>query len=270
MNPLDDFISTLTSPRTHTIYRAALDEFAAWYQQTFGEQVNWSLLTVVEVKDYIGHLQSVKRLSPASVNVRLAAIRSLLRHLGRGLPVRGPRQVAPPVKALSGRELGRLLAAAEKNLRDTAILNLMARAGLRVGEVVRLRVDDLDNGRKGWLTVRGGKGNKTRRVPLNAEARQALKAWLDARNEGTEILFASRSGSQLAERDVQRMVAEYARIAKVEATPHTLRHTFATRAIEKGMDVATLAAILGHARLETTGRYLHPSAERMEAAVEGL
>jgi len=143
---------------------------------------------------------------------------------------------------------------------------------LRVGEVVRLHLTDVEiNGRSGWVTVKGGKGNKTRRVPLNSEVRQALKAWLDERPKVEEpVLFLSRSGKPLAERDVQRMVAEYARRAGVEASPHTLRHTFATRAMEKGVDVATLAAILGHSRLETTGRYLHPSAEWMQEAVEGV
>jgi len=272
MNPIDDFLATLTSPRTVTRYQAVLDEFTAWYAQTIGQPPDWTLLTAVEVKDYLAYLQTVRRLSPASVNLRLAAIRSLLRHLGRTLRVRGPKQVTPPVKALSARELGRLFAAAEGSTRDTAILNLMARAGLRVGEVVTLRVDDVEmNGRSGWLTVRGGKGNKTRRVPLNSEARQALKAWLDERPHGAgDWLFLSRMGNPLSARDVQRMVAEYARIAGVEATPHTLRHTFATRAVEKGVDVATLAAILGHSRIETTGRYLHPTAERMQDAVEKI
>lgn len=118
--------------------------------------------------------------------------------------------------------------------------------------------------------VRGGKGNKTRQVPLNSDARQALKAWLSERPSAGAEVFLSHTGHALSERDVQRMVAEYARVAGVDATPHTLRHTFATRAIEKGADVATLAAILGHARLETTGRYLHPTAERMQEAVEGI
>ncbi len=272
MNPIDDFLTTLTSPRTVERYRAALEEFATWYCQANGSEPEWNLLTAVEVRDVVAYLQSVRHLSPASVNLRLAAIRSLLRYLGRSLRVKGPKQVTPPVKALSARELGRLFAAAEGSRRDTAILNLLARAGLRVGEVVRLRVEDVEiNGRSGWVTVRSGKGNKTRRVPLNGEVRQALKAWLDERPKVEDAtLFLSRSGRPLTERDVQRMVAEYAHTAGVDATPHTLRHTFATRAIEKGVDIATLQALLGHSRLETTGRYLHPTAERMQDAVEDL
>ncbi|NPV86273.1 MAG: tyrosine-type recombinase/integrase [Anaerolineae bacterium] len=272
MNPVTDFLSTLTSQRTIDRYRAALEEFAAWYRQTNGTEPDWQLLTAVEVKDYIAHLQAVRRLSPASVNLRLAAIRSLLRHLGRSLRVRGPKQELPPIKALTPRELGRLLAAAEGSPRDYAILNLLARAGLRVSEVTALRLEDVElNGRSGWLTIKSGKGNKTRRVPLGSEARQILKAWLDVRPKAqAQTVFISRSGLPLGTRDVQRLVAEYARTAKVECTPHTLRHTFATRAIEKGVDLATLQALLGHTRLETTGRYLHPTAERMQEAVEGL
>ena len=155
MNPIDDFLTTLTSPRTAERYRAALEEFTAWYRQTNGTEPDWKLLTPVEVKDYIAYLQTVRRLSPASVNLRLAAIRSLLKYLGRSLRVKGPNQVLPPVRALTPRELGRLLAAAEGSPRDTAMLNLMARAGLRVGEVVRLLLTDVElNGRSGWLTIR--------------------------------------------------------------------------------------------------------------------
>lgn len=165
MNPLDEFLSTLASQRTVDRYRAALEEFVRWYAQTDGKEPNWPLLTAVEIKDYLSYLQGVRRLSPANVNLSLAAIRSFLRHLRRNVKVKGPKQITPPVKAFSARELGRLFAAAEGSRRDTAILNLLARAGLRVGEVVRRPPGDVEiNGRSGWITVKGGKGNKTRRL----------------------------------------------------------------------------------------------------------
>ncbi len=268
MDTIDTYLTTISSLRTAERYRVALAEFVAWYRLANGGEPDWALLTDVEVRDYVAYLQSVRR-SPSSINVRLAAIRSLLRYLGRSIRVRGPKQAVQPIEALTPRALGRLLAAAEGHARDYAILNLMARAGLRVGEVVRLHLADIEiSERSGWATVAHSKGAKSRRVPLNSEVRQALRAWLQCRPAGGEHLFVSRSGQPMAERDVQRMVQKYARRAGINAHPHLLRHTFATRAIEKGADIATLQAILGHERLETTGRYLHPSAEHMQAAVE--
>jgi len=291
-DPINEFLSTL-SVRTRQRYEAALADFSAWYRdnecyaQTNGEDPDFELLSPVEVQDYVQYLQTIRRLAPASINLRLAAIRSLLKHLGRSLRLRGPKQVVPPVRALSARELGRLLAAAEgegwTDRRNLAMLNLMARAGLRVGEVVSLTPSDLEiNGRSGWLAVRNGKGDKTRRVPLNSECRAALQAYLAERPQGErstvraannggiseailwtlvrdgircQALFLSRSFLPLSSRDVQRLVSDLARHAGLtDVTPHTLRHTFATRAVEKGVDLATLAAMLGHSRLETTGR----------------
>ena len=184
----------------------------------------------------------------------------------------------PPVRALSARELGRLFAAAEGedwiDKRNVALLALMAKAGLRVGEVVALELADIElNARSGWATVRMGKGNKTRRVPLNSDVRQALQAYLAVRPDvPAKALFFSRTGTPLSARDVQRLVAELARRAGIpgRVTPHTLRHTFATRALEKGADVAAVAAILGHESIATTSRYLHPSEARLAEVVEGV
>jgi site-specific recombinase XerD len=259
---MKNFLDSLSSPRTQERYRAALEEFAAWYERTFGEKPDPALLTDLEVRDYIAHLQTVRRLSPSSIHLRLSALRGLLKSLGRSLRVRGPRMQKPPVRALSARELGRLFAA------------LMAKAGLRVGEVVALELGDIELGaRSGWATVRMGKGNKTRRVPLNSDVRQALQAYLAVRPDvPAKALFFSRTGTPLSARDVQRLVAELARRAGIPSrvTPHTLRHTFATRALEKGADVAAVAAILGHESIATTSRYLHPSEARLAEAVEGV
>ncbi len=269
---LSDFLNQYPA-HTRQTYERALRTFTTWYQGTFGEPPEWHLITPVEVRDYMAYLQSVKRMSAASVNLHLAAIRAYLRHHGRTIHVRGPRQTKPPVHALSARDLGRLLAAAEDNPRDYAILSLMARAGLRVSEVIALEVSDLDlRERSGWVTIRQGKGNKTRKVPLGLEVRKALHAWLSIRPQSqSPLLFMSRTGGPLTARDVQRRVAEYAHRAKLQnVTPHTLRHTFATRAVENGVDLATLQAILGHESISTTSRYLHPTEARMAELVENL
>jgi site-specific recombinase XerD len=272
------FLDSLFSPKTRELYRAALEEFAAWYERAFGQPPDPTRLTDPEVRDYVVYLQAVRRLSPSSIHIRLAALRGLLRSLGRSLWVRGPRMQRPPVRVVSVLELERLFAAAEgdgwMNKRDTAILALMAKAGLRVGEVVALELGDIELGAKsGWVTVRMGKGNKTRRVPLSSGVCRALRAYLAVRPaSGTSVLFLSRSGNPLSARDVRRVVVRLARRAGIEGrvTPHVLRHTFATRVLEMGADLATVAAILGHESIATTSRYLHPSEARLVEAVERL
>jgi len=275
---MKSFLDSLSSPRTRDRYQAALEEFAAWYERTFGEPPDPALLTDLEIRDYVAHLQAVRKLSPSSIHLRLSAIRGLLKSLGRTLRVRGPRMQRAPVRALSARELGRLFAAAEGedwlDRRNVAILALMAKAGLRVGEVIALEWTDMElNARSGWALVRSGKGNKARRVPLNAEVRRALQEYLACRPDfPTQRLFVSRTGAPLSARDVQRLVGALARRARLEGkvTPHVLRHTFATRLLERGADIATVAAILGHESIATTSRYLHPSEARLAEAVEGM
>ena len=113
-----------------------------------------------------------------------------------------------------------------------------------MGEVTALTLDDVELGeRAGWVTVRAGKGDKTRRVPLGAEARKALKAWLAVRRSAaqTSALFVSHTWRPLQPRAVDWLVAEYARQARVKASPHTLRHTFATRAVRQGAGGAGMA-----------------------------
>ena len=216
--------------------------------------------------------------SAATVNLRLSAIRSLVRHHGGSLQVKGIRQMMTPISPLNGRELGRLLAATNGDSwlcqRNRAMLELMARTGLRVSEMLALRMKDVTlSQRKGELLVRHGKGMKERSIPLGLKVRQALSAYLKVRpeNEGN-WLFISRTLRPLSSRDIQRMVrnAAYRAGIRRQVTPHLLRHTFATRALRGGVDIATLSRLLGHETLTTTARYLHPDKESVAAMVEEL
>lgn len=154
------------------------------------------------------------------------------------------------------------------------MIAVMGRAGLRVGEVVGLDVVDVTlRDRSGWVKVRG-KGRKERRAPLSNEARKVLEGYLAMRPEsGDGALFISRDEqSRMTSRSVQQMVSRAAQIAGLErqVTPHTLRHTFASRYLEAGGTLAELRDILGHANIATTNRYSHASARRMQEMVERL
>ena len=263
---------------THRRYTDALAEFAAWYQVTYNALPEPDLLTTEELREYRNHLVAQGH-KAATVNLRLAPLRGLLRSIGRDVKVKGVAQVKPAIEALDGRELGRLLAAVEgsdwQDVRNGAMLNILARAGLRLSEVLALKLDDVTlNDRSGSLLVRQGKGKKERTVALAKEARAALRAYLNVRPKmaQTEVLFVSRSWQPLGSRDVQRLITEARRRAGIQkkVTPHMLRHTFATRFLQNGGDVATLASLLGHTNVATTTRYLHPNAARVQEMVEDL
>jgi integrase/recombinase XerC len=262
-------------------YRSALGDFCRWYRGRYGEDPDPALLTDEEVREYRNHLSDERRLAASTVNVRLAAIRGLARSCGRGLEVRSVGRVEQPVAPLTGRELGRLLVAVDgagwMARRNVALVSMLARAGLRVSEAVSLNVEDVEiNERSGWVLVRRGKGRKERKVPLSLEARRALKEYLQVRprpKEGAGGLFLSKSRQRMRPKSVQRMVRDAAGRAGIKGkrvTPHVLRHTFATRFLRKGGDLATLRDLMGHRTLEATARYLHPDAARVQEMVERL
>jgi len=260
---------------THRRYRDSLAAFQVWYAQSYNAAPDARLLSDEEVRDYRAFLTGVKGYKAATVNAYLAPLRAIVRDQGRTLKVKGVRQTRPLLETLDGRDLGRLINVLDgpdwQDKRDVALINVLARAGLRVSEALALRVGDVEiNARSGVLLVRRGKGLKERQVPLSAEARAALSAYLKVRPRAAQddTLFLSRTFGPLDPRDAQRIVAEAARIAgvKVRVTPHALRHYFATRFLERNQgDIATLATVLGHANISTTTRYLHPNAHRVQA-----
>jgi integrase/recombinase XerC len=170
----------------------------------------------------------------------------------------------PPHDALAGAQ----------RLRDDAALELLYATGIRVGELVGLDVDDLDDARHVVRVL--GKGNKERTVPLGIPALKAVERWKRsgrpqlATSSSGSALFLGARGSRLDQRAVRRMV--HARLASVPGAPdlgpHGLRHSAATHLLEGGADLRTVQEILGHATLATTQIYTHVSVERLRATYD--
>ncbi len=212
-------------------------------------------------------------LAKSSVARRLAALRSFYRFLMRRGLVR-----ANPARELSAPKLPKRLptylpideseallrsegAPTPTSARDRAVLEVLYATGVRVAELAGLDVEDGDL-REGAVRVTG-KGGKERIVPMGRKAVEALRVYLGERASGP--LFLSGRGRRLTVRSVHRIVRARARAAGLarRVSPHTLRHTFATHLLDAGADLRLIQELLGHARLGTTQRYTHVSADRL-------
>lgn len=297
MPDFSQFAQSLTdagkSSRTVASYITDLLLFATWFHHTNGDDLTPAAVTPSDLRDYKQYLVTVERARPATINRKLAALRSWLAYcLEAGLidvdpaaKVKGVKEQEPGPRWLTKQEQFKLIRALEKErqaartdparaqaARDTAIVFLMLHAGLRVGEVCALELTDLElSERKGSVRVRQGKGEKERNVPLNQSARAALRGWLEVRPENGHHLFFGKTGKPLGEKGVQDRLRYYAMIIGAEdLTPHVLRHTFAKNLIDSGVGIERVADLLGHSVLETTRRYTKPSQGDLQRAVDQL
>ncbi len=228
--------------------------------------------------------------SARSRNTRLAAIRSffkyvagcepqLLHHCQRVLAMPSKRHEKRVVDFLSRDEMEALLKAPDQTTwfgrRDRVMLLTMLQTGLRVSELIALRVRDIELGTGPHLRCMG-KGRKERATPLRADSQNALKAWIAQGGTGPEDpLFATIRGKPLSRDAVERIVQKHAKAAGESSptfrlkrvTPHVLRHTAAMQLLQSGVDRTIIALWLGHESVETTQVYIHADIEMKERAM---
>jgi len=236
------------------------------------------------IRAYLAHLWD-RGVARQSIRRILSALRSFYGFLVReghlaASPVGkrlAPRLGRPLPPVLDVEEVVTLLAAPQGRgpiaLRDRAILEVLYASGIRVGELVKLRVGDVD-WEQGRLMVRG-KGNKERPALLGRPALQALGEYLaqgrpQLQRSPQEALFLNRFGGPLSARAVQLLVARHARRAGLprRTHPHLLRHAFATHMVDRGADIRAVQELLGHARTVTTQVYAQVSEAQKRRAYE--
>jgi integrase/recombinase XerC len=236
--------------------------------------------------DLRGYLAELKRLdySRATVARKIATLRSFYKFLARQGEVqhnpvkiiRTPRQEKRLPRFLDPAEVKRLLDAPKGNdflsIRDAAMLEVLYSTGVRVSELVGLNLEDVDLIAE-VARVRG-KGKRERLSPLGSFAVRAVHRYLEARAgapvHDAEALFINRHGQRLNVRSVRRKLAKYLAQAGLDphASPHTLRHSFATHMLERGADLRAVQELLGHRSLSTTQIYTHVTASRLKEIYE--
>jgi integrase/recombinase XerC len=283
---LADFLRHLgleKNSSAHTVksYREDLTQALEFFQTKLGTPTpKPEQLTTRLLRAYLAFLHD-QQYARSTIARRLAAVRSWCRFLCRqgvlannpATSLRSPRLEKKLPHFLSLEDMARLLAAppAEEPLgkRDRALLETLYSACLRVSELTGLNLDDLDL-ESGLATVRG-KGKRERLALLGPPATEAIQVWLSARGAlgpkalAQPALFLNKNGSRLSTRSVARLLEKYLVQAGLDptASPHTLRHSFATHMLDAGADIRSVQELLGHKSLGTTQIYTHVTTQRL-------
>jgi integrase/recombinase XerC len=276
------------SPRTLDAYRRCVGVYLEFLERHRGETLSAAALSGISAAELRAYLASRRKgedgLSARSLGQALAAIRAFHKWLDRRLDlpnaqialVRGPRQPASVPRPVDEDQAKGMLLEAEidpdradwEAARDRAVLTLLYGCGLRISEALSLTRADAPLGDTLRIT---GKGSKTRLVPVLPAVRAAVDAYLAELPFApgpTEPLFRAARGGPLSPRHVQATVQRLrGRLGLPDnATPHALRHSFATHLLGAGADLRSIQELLGHASLSTTQKYAAVDAERLLSA----
>jgi site-specific recombinase XerD len=257
------------SPKTVRAYRDDLAQFTIWLETIRVDWDNPKRLGRTDIEAFLHHL-SGRNLTGVSRARKLAAIRKFFVFLKENgilqtnpaATVKGARREEKEPAILYKEQYKALLYEASDDPRDYAIIMTFLQTGIRLSELASVRLEDVDFENR-LLTVRQGKGRKDRRIPLVDEEVKALRNYL--RHRPTELildddtLFLAKNGTSLNVSSVKAIVAKYVKKAGIRkrVSVHTLRHTFGAHKADKHMSIATLQALMGHKKKETTLKYIH-------------
>jgi len=259
-------------------YGRDLSGFCAWASK-MGRRRPGSVRRA-DVQQYLRELR-LRGLSPRSIARSLATLRVFFRFLKQERMTRedpttdidGPRVERSLPRPLQSSEVDKLLQAPDLSmptgLRDSAMMEVLYATGLRVSELISLRLEDLHLD-SGYIVCRG-KGSRERVVPIGSRARLRLSEYLDgARREmlkgrRTEYVFVQSRGTSMTRQAVWKNLRRYAFFSGIRSrlSPHVLRHSFATHLLENGADLRAVQKMLGHADISTTQIYTQVDRERL-------
>lgn len=283
MQQLDAFIDHLwledgLSKNTLESYRADLTQFAHWLQQQKSD-----LLTANQA--HIQHYLAVKfpLSKPRSIGRLIASLRRFYRYCLReniievdpSLQIESPKLPRSLPKSLNEQEVEDLLHAPNINepigLRDRAMLELLYASGLRVSELVNIKVSEVST-QDGVVRVTG-KGNKTRLVPMGEEAADWIVRYMKfsrtelLQKKMSDSLFVTNRAAAMTRQAFWYLIKRYALQAGINKpmSPHVLRHAFATHLLNHGADLRVVQMLLGHSDISTTQIYTHVARERLKS-----
>jgi len=284
---VDQFLGYLEAERgcsaqTLRAYAGDLVRFALFATQEEDSEFDPVGVSTVQLRHYLAHLRQLGA-ARTTIARKVASLRSFYRYLMReGVVSDNPaasltlprREKRLPV-FLDEADVQRLLEAPETDdaagHRDRAILEMLYSTGMRISELAAVSIEDLDL--VGEVVRAKGKGRKERLVPLGSKAIQAIRDYMEVRQtiaRGRRVnrraLFVNKAGGRLSNRGIRRIFHKYARMVGLDekASPHTLRHSFATHMLNRGADLRSVQELLGHSSIASTQIYAHVTTEKLK------
>lgn len=227
---------------------------------SFFESRCLSSITKEEIEGYIYKLKTKYNISDTKQNQIINAIKFYYEHI-LGLPkeyyeIQRPKKTKSLPNVLSASEIKRLINF-PKNIKHKALLYTLYSAGLRLNEVITLRIEDIHS-ENGYIFIKGGKGKKDRKTVLSEKLLVLLRQYYVA-HKPSYWLFEGQEGGQYSKTSVQKVFRKAVKGANINpwATPHTLRHSFATHLLQNGTNLRYVQSLLGHSSSKTTEIYTH-------------
>ncbi len=262
------------SSNTIAAYKNDLGQFVSYIQENkLNSSGNWQSIGTEEINRYVKYMKEQPYAS-SSVARKVAAVKSFFNYLETNKIIQdnpttdidSPKVKKRLPKTLSSEEVERLLEApahkkSPKNLRDMALLNMLYSTGMRVTEVVSLRLEDVDL--ENNVLYCPGKDDQIRELPFDQETEEILENYIEegrpflVKDKDETAMFLNHRGQQLTRQGLWLIIKAYAKEAdlSVAVTPHTLRHSFAAHKLNSGSDLQEVQKLLGHANISTTQIY---------------
>jgi site-specific recombinase XerD len=268
------------SNNTIDTYITALNQFDEFLTEAFEADIDVTILDSDDITPYLGYLHD-RGLKKSSLRLKLAAVKSLFKYLFKkelidrnpAAAVISPKTEKKLPNYLQVKEVDRLLdffdSTTFEGIRDKALVDVIYSCGLRISEVLEIKINQIDKRERLIKVI--GKGKKERYVPIGSKTLETLREYESIRrtiNTSTKYLFIKPNGNKLdrftAYRQVHNAMKSISDIS--QKSPHTLRHSFATHLLDNGADIRSVSEMLGHSSLSTTQVYTHLSIERLKDA----
>ncbi len=273
---INQFLHYLRTERNysdHTEQNYLLD-IEAFDNYLYDHHLSFKKITYKEIMGYVKYLKEKEKLKSTSINRHLSALRSFYTYLLREnvvnvnpfTLVNGPKNEKKLPNYMKYSEFEMLIDACDETplgIRNRALLELLLATGARIGEIIGIRVSDIQFDTREIKVL--GKGNKERICYFNEYCEKALLRYIEEarplllKEKNSSRLFINHLGGDLTDRGVRDILDKILRkcVLKNKVTPHTFRHTFATMLLNEGCDLKSVQELLGHVNLSTTSIYTH-------------